>query len=120
MPICDNIASAVRQRRARRLWWGYFKLIKSLILVLLYTDPGDQGYYPLEHGVTSVSTMHMCLKTSYVRDLTGEIRPVVVEAYIYLYIGQDLLSVKRLNRAGYLVINDVDEDVSGIYAVNKS
>ncbi len=33
-------------------------------------------------GVTSIFTAHICLKTYFVRDRTGTIRPIVVKAYI--------------------------------------
>ena len=33
-------------------------------------------------GATLMSTTHLCLKTYYVRDRLGEIRPIVVKAYV--------------------------------------
>ncbi len=48
------------------------------------------------HGDTQMSTTHCCLKTYYVRDRLGEIRPIVVKAYVVSGLKHDLLSVKGL------------------------
>ena len=45
-------------------------------------------------GATIMSTTHLCLKTYYVRDRSGEIRPIVVKAYVVPGLKYDLLSVK--------------------------
>ncbi len=47
----------------------------------------------------------------------GEIRPIVVKAYVVPGLKHDLLSVKGLNQAGYRVIHDEDEEESGVFAV---
>ncbi len=44
------------------------------------------------HGGTQMSTTHRCLKTYYVRDSLGEIRPIVVKA--------DIVIVQSQPRAG--------------------
>jgi hypothetical protein len=64
-----------------------------------------------------MSTAHRCLKTYYVRDRLGEIRPIVVKAYVLPGLKQDLLSVKELNQYGFRVIHDEDEEESGVFAV---
>ena len=64
-----------------------------------------------------MSTTHRCLKTYYVRDRLGEIRPIVVKAYVVPGLKHDLLSVKGLNQSGYRVIHDEDEEESGVFAV---
>ena len=69
------------------------------------------------HGGTQMNTTHRCLKTYYVRDRLGEIRPIVVKAYVVPGLKHDLLSVKGLNQAGYRVIHDEDEEESGVFAV---
>ncbi len=56
-----------------------------------------------------MSTTHRCLKTYYVRDRLGDIRPIVVKAYVIPGLKHDLLSVKGLNQARYRVIHDEDE-----------
>ncbi len=49
------------------------------------------------HGGTQMSTTHRCLETHYVRGRLGEIRPIVVKAYVVPGLKHDLLSVKGLN-----------------------
>jgi hypothetical protein len=68
-------------------------------------------------GNTQISTTHRCIKTYYVRDRLGEIRPIVVKAYVVPGLKHDLLSVKGLNQSGYRVIHDEDEEESGVFAV---
>jgi hypothetical protein len=69
------------------------------------------------HDGTQMSSTHRCLTTYYVRDRLGEIRPIVVKAYVIPGLKHDLLSVKGLNQSGYRVINDEDEEESGVFAV---
>ncbi len=64
-----------------------------------------------------MSTTHRCLKTYYVRDRLGEIRPIVVKEYVVPGLKHNLLSVKGLNQSGYRVIHDADEEESGVFAV---
>jgi hypothetical protein len=64
-----------------------------------------------------MSTTHCCLKTYYVRDRLGEIRPIVLKAYVVPGLKHDLLSVKGLIQSGYKVIHDEDEEESGVFAV---
>jgi hypothetical protein len=68
-------------------------------------------------GATSIYTTYVCLKTCFVRDRTGTIRPIVVKAYIAPALRYALLSVKGLNKSGYRVIHDEDDLESGVYAV---
>ena len=69
-------------------------------------------------GCTVMLTTHVCLKTYYVRDQTGEICSITTQTYIVNGLKHDLLSVKGLNKAGYRVIYDEDPEESGVYAVN--
>jgi hypothetical protein len=69
------------------------------------------------HGDSQMSTTHHCLKTYYVRDRLGEIRPIVVKAYVVPGLKHDLFSVRGLNQSGYRVISDEDEEESGVFAV---
>jgi hypothetical protein len=62
-------------------------------------------------------TTHACLKTYFVRDRTGELRPLTTKTYIVKNLKYDLLSGKALNKAGYRVIYDEDPEESGVYAV---
>ncbi len=64
------------------------------------------------HGGTQVSTTHCCLKTYNVRDRLGEIRPIVLKAYVDPGLKHGLLSDKGLNQSGYRVIHDEDEEES--------
>jgi hypothetical protein len=50
------------------------------------------------HSGTQISTTHSCLKMYCVRDRLGEIRPIVVKAYVVPGLKDDLLSVKGLNQ----------------------
>ena len=65
-----------------------------------------------------VTTTHVCLKTYYVRDRTGELRPIKTKTCIVQNLKHDLLSGKLLNKAGYRIILDEDPEESGIFAVN--
>jgi hypothetical protein len=67
---------------------------------------------------TVMLTSHVCLKTYYVRERTGELRPITTKTYIVKGPKRDLLSGKALNRAGYRIILDEDPEESGVYAVN--
>ncbi len=46
-----------------------------------------------------MSTTHRCPKTYYVRDRLGEIRPIVVKAYVVPGLKHDLLSFRGLNQS---------------------
>ena len=69
------------------------------------------------HGATIMRTTHLCFKTYFVKDRLGEIRPIIVKAYVVPGLKYDLLSVKGLNRAGYAVNHHPDPEQSGVYAV---
>jgi hypothetical protein len=70
-------------------------------------------------GGTVMTTTHVCLKTYYARDRTGELRPITTKTYIVKDLKHDLLSGKMLNKAGYRIILDEDPEESGIFAVNE-
>ena len=67
-------------------------------------------------GATIMST-HLCLKTYYVRDRFGEIRPIVVKAYVVPGLQYDLLSGKGLKKCRNAVLHHPDPEESGVYAV---
>jgi hypothetical protein len=73
-------------------------------------------------GGTVMMTSHVCLKTCFVRDRTGELRPFTTKTYIEVVknLKRDLLSGKSLNKAGYRIILDEDPEVAGVtvFAVN--
>ena len=69
------------------------------------------------HGATIMRTTRLCDKTYFVCDRLGEIRPIIVKAYVIPGLKDDLLSVKRLNQAGYAVSHHSDPEQSGVYAV---
>ena len=60
------------------------------------------------------------LQTYFVKDRLGEIRPIIVKAYVVPGLKYDLLSVKGLNRAGYAVNHHPDPEQSVVYAVIKN
>ena len=62
-------------------------------------------------------TTHLCFKSYFIKDRLGEIRPIIVKAYVVPGLKYDLLSVKELNRAGYAVNHHPDPEQSGVYAV---
>ncbi len=68
-------------------------------------------------GATMMSTTHPCLKTYYVWDRLGEIRPIVVKAYVDPGLKYDLLSVQEIDKWGYAVLHHPDPEESGVYAV---
>ncbi len=74
--------------------------------------------HPDSSGDTEMMTTHVCLKTYYVRDRTGELGPITTKTYIVCKLKQDLLSGKMLNKEGYKIIFDEDPEESGVYAVN--
>ncbi len=64
-----------------------------------------------------MNSTHLCNKTYYVCDRLGEIRPIIVKAYVVPGLKHDLLSVKGLIKAGYSVHHHPDPEQSGVYAV---
>ena len=70
-------------------------------------------------GGTVMTTPHVCLKTYYVRDRTGELRPITTKTYIVQNLKHDLLSGKMLNNAAYRIILNAYSEESGIFAVNE-
>ena len=71
-------------------------------------------------GATLMSTTHLCLKTYYFRDRLGEIRPIVVKAYVVPGLKYDLLSVKGLNKCCYAVYHHPDPKESGVFALTNN
>ncbi len=72
------------------------------------------------HGSTMMNSTHLCYKTYYVCDRLGEIRPIIVNAYVVPGLTHDILSVKGLNKAGYSVHHHPDPEQSGVHAVFNS
>ena len=66
-----------------------------------------------------MTTTHVCLKTFYARDHTGELRPITTKTCIVKNLKHDPLSGKMLNKAGYGIILHEDPQESGIFAVNE-
>ncbi len=76
----------------------------------------------MAHGAALMSTSHLCLNTYYILNLLGEIRPIVVRAYVVTGLRHDLLSLKGFNQSGYRVIHDDsgDEEESVVFVfINK-
>jgi hypothetical protein len=70
-------------------------------------------------GGVSMETTHVCVKTFYVRSLTGEIRSITIKSFICPTLRTDLLSVKGLNIQGYTVVHHTDPDESGVFPLIK-
>jgi hypothetical protein len=65
-----------------------------------------------------MSTSYLCLNEAYyVRDLLGEICPIVDKAYVVPRLKYDLLSVKGLKKCGYKVCHQQDPEELGIHAI---
>ena len=72
-----------------------------------------------QDGATMKSS-HVCMKTYYVKDRTGEIRPITTKAYYVKSLEHDLLGGRALTKEGYCVILDKDPEIAGIYPMNKN
>ncbi len=57
------------------------------------------------------------MKTCYVHDRTGTLRPITKRAYYVKELNQDLLGGSALTAADYSVILDKNDDIAGIYPV---
>ncbi len=64
-----------------------------------------------------MNSTHLCYKTYYVCDRLGEIRLIIVKAFVVPGLKHDLLSVKGLNKTGYSVHHHPDPEQPGVYAV---
>ena len=69
-------------------------------------------------GMTMKST-HVGIKTYYIYDRTGTIRPVKTKALYVRELKQDLLGGKAMTNTNYRVILDSDKDIAGIYPKAK-
>jgi hypothetical protein len=65
-------------------------------------------------GMTMKSS-HIGIKTYYVYDRTGSIRPVKTRALYVRELKQDLLGGKALTNTNYRIILDSDEGIAGVY-----
>ena len=72
-----------------------------------------------QDGATMKSS-HVCMKNYYVKDRTGEIRPITTKAYYVKSLKHDLLGGRALTKEGYRLILDKDPDIAGIYPINKN
>ncbi len=68
-------------------------------------------------GATMKST-HVGIKTYYVYDRTGTLRPISTKAYYVKELNQDLLGGSTLINADYRVVLDKRDDIAGIYPVS--
>ena len=64
-------------------------------------------------GMTMKSS-HIGIKTYYVYDRTGSIRPVKTRALYVRELKQDLLGGKALTNTNYRIILDSDEGIAGV------
>ena len=73
-------------------------------------------------GKQSLKSTHTCLKTYFLRNRTGEVKPITVQAIFVMGFPQDLLGGKSLNQENILVIldSDKDSDICGVYPLNEN
>jgi hypothetical protein len=111
--ICQHKVTCEIRRCIDTWWWSHIHTDKIALVTQKVVD------IQTAHGATLMSTTHRCLKTYYIRDRLGKIRPssFVVLAYVIPGLIHDLLSFKELNQSGYRVIHDADEEESGVFAV---
>jgi hypothetical protein len=69
-------------------------------------------------GLTMKST-HVGIKTYYIYDRTGTIRPIKTRALYVKECQQDLLGGTALTNSNYRVVLDSDNDVAGVYPKAK-
>ena len=95
--------------------------ISSLSSLFMNYSEITERVVPIQtaQGGTVMHSTHVCLKTYYVRDRTGEMRPITTKTYIVNNLKHDLLSGKALNKAGYRIILDEDPEEAGVFAVNN-
>ena len=65
-------------------------------------------------GMTMKSS-HIGIKTYYIYDRTGTIRPVRTKALFVRELKQDLLGGKAMTETNYRVILDSDEGIAGVH-----
>jgi hypothetical protein len=67
-------------------------------------------------GATMKSTL-VTMKTYFIYDRTGTLRPITMRAYHVKELNQDLLGGSALTAADYQVILDKSDDIAGVYPV---
>ena len=68
---------------------------------------------------TSMNATHVCMKTYFVKNRTGEVVTITTPALYVKNVSQDLLSGKACNRANIRIILDEDPDISGLYPLDE-
>ncbi len=71
-----------------------------------------------ENG-TSMKATHVCMKTYFLKNRSGEVVSLTVPALYVKSVNQDLLSGKACNKIGVCIILDEDPDISGLYPLDK-
>ena len=71
-----------------------------------------------ENG-TSMKATHVCMKTYFLKNRSGEVVSLTVPALYVKSVNQDLLSGKACNKIGVSIILDEDPDISGLYPLDK-
>jgi hypothetical protein len=71
-----------------------------------------------ENG-TSMKATHVCMKTYFLKNRSGEVVSLTVPALYVKSVNQDLLSGKACNKIGVRIILDEDPDISGLYPLDK-
>jgi hypothetical protein len=88
-----------RTRSAMLLWWC--NLIIILFTNELLRGEGTYGPNQTAKSGTVMLTTYVGLKTFYVRDRTGELRPITTTKHILSRTSNEVSSGKALNRAEY-------------------
>jgi hypothetical protein len=69
----------------------------------------------LAQAGASMTSTHVGIKTYYVYDRTGSIRPIRTRALVVPDVKQDLLGGKALTNRNHRIILDDEEDIAGVY-----
>ncbi len=64
-----------------------------------------------------INSTHLRCKTYYVCDRLGEVRQIIVKAYVVPRLKHDHLSGEGLDKAGYAVNHHPEPEQPGVYAV---
>ena len=60
------------------------------------------------------------MKTYFLRNRTGEVKPITVQAIFVMGFPQDLLGGKSLNQENIRVILDKNPEISGVYPLDEN
>ena len=67
------------------------------------------------HGSTSMNSTHLCYKTYYVCDSLGEVRPIIVKAYVVPGLKNELESVKVTSKSKFIIFGSTAREIYDEY-----